>query len=152
MKKIIIIIAVILVVIQFIPYSKPQVQENNPKDIIRNNDMSIEVQNILRTSCYDCHSNESEMPWYSYVAPVSWLVNHDINEGKEHMNFSEWEDLSKLKKAQIIDECVEEIQDGEMPLEIYTLIHRDAVLSKKQKEAFKIWAEDYADALFKKEE
>ena len=149
MKKYLFIALLVIVgIIQFIPSGRPEVIEHNANDFILNNNVPENIQNILRASCYDCHSNESVFPWYSYVAPVSWLVNYDINEGKSHLNFSDWESLSKLKRVQKIDECAEEIIDGEMPMKIYTLMHSEAELSDLQKEEFMLWAETYAESLF----
>ncbi len=88
LRIIIIVIIVILIGIQFVPVSK-----TNPPvtgEIKAPND----VMQILRTSCYDCHSNEVNWPWYSNVAPMSWLVAYDVDEAREHMNFSEWASYS----------------------------------------------------------
>jgi hypothetical protein len=148
MKKLFIFFVLVLLAIQFIPSGKPVVKIENKMDLIKNNDLPPELASILKTSCYDCHSFEPKLPWYSNWAPVSWLVNRDVNKGIEEVNFSEWESLSKLKKAQKIDECIEVIQDGEMPLQIYTVMHKDAILSDAQKEAFVLWADQYAENLF----
>ncbi|RLD69926.1 MAG: cytochrome C, partial [Bacteroidetes bacterium] len=98
--------------------------------------------------CYDCHSNETNYPWYSYVAPVSWLVGKDIREGREELNFSEWESLSKIDKAKHLDNIIDEVSDGDMPMNIYTIIHTDAKLSSEEIEQLANWAEDYAESLF----
>jgi hypothetical protein len=80
---------------------------------------------IARTSCYDCHSNETTWPAYSYVAPMSWLVRHDVDEGREEMNFSEW----GRRSAHAAGKGREVIAEGEMPPSKYTLIHRDTKLT-----------------------
>jgi hypothetical protein len=100
------------------------------------------VNSILRRSCYDCHSNETRWPWYSYVAPVSWLVAHDVEEGREHMNLSEWSKLSENKRASVADEMAEEVEDGEMPLPMYLRAHADAKLSDEDKRILRKWADE----------
>lgn len=87
-----------------------------------------EAEAIARQSCYDCHSNETEYPAYSYVAPMSWLVRSDIETGRSEMNFSEWDPNDN--KA---DDAIEEIQEGSMPLGKYTQIHRGAKLTDEEK-------------------
>lgn len=92
------------------------------------------VQSIFRTSCYDCHSNHTAYPWYSKIAPFSWMLANHIKEGREHLNFSEWGNYSKKDKIELIEECFEEIEEGNMPLKSYLLIHTDAKLSADEKE------------------
>jgi len=87
-----------------------------------------EAEAIARQSCYDCHSNETEYPAYSYVAPMSWLVRSDIETGRSEMNFSEWDPNDN--KA---EDAIEEIQEGSMPLGKYTQIHRGAKLTDEEK-------------------
>lgn len=91
------------------------------------------VQQQLIRSCYDCHSNHTEYPWYSNIAPVSWWIKHHINEGREHLNFSEWGNYTAKKADHKLEECVEMIQEGEMPMSSYTLIHSETKLSEEQK-------------------
>jgi mono/diheme cytochrome c family protein len=86
-----------------------------------------EAEAIARQSCYDCHSNETEWPAYSYVAPMSWLVRSDVETGRDEMNFSEWDPQDN--KA---DDAIEEIEEGSMPLDKYTRIHGDAELTAEE--------------------
>ena len=130
-----IVIILILIGIQFVPVNK-----SNPP-VTGEIKAPAEVMEILRTSCYDCHSNESEWPWYSHIAPVSWLVVDDVNEGREHMNFSEWQSYSEEDKAEDIEEIWEEIHEGEMPLWFYLPLHPDARLSEAQKVTIRKWVE-----------
>ena len=131
----IIIIVLVLIGIQFVPVSK-----TNPP-VTGEIKAPAEVMEILRTSCYDCHSNESKWPWYSNIAPVSWLVVDDVNEGREHLNFSEWQSYSAEDKAEDIEEIWEEIEEEEMPLWFYLPLHPEARLSDAQKETIRKWAE-----------
>lgn len=148
-RKIIYILVALLILIQFIPANLPEVSSDDSKDILKNNPEIPKVTSmILKNSCYDCHSNETHYPWYSYVIPVSYLVRHDVNEGRETINFSNWEDYKKTEKAEILDGISEYVANGEMPMKIYTLIHRDAVLSDDEKEILITWSEQFAESLF----
>ncbi len=90
---------------------------------------SPEAEQIVRTTCYDCHSNEPTYPWYASIAPISWLLNKDINEGRRELNFSE-------QAANQIDgrELIEEVEEGSMPLPIYLTMHPDANLTEAQQQ------------------
>lgn len=99
-----------------------------------------QVMAILNSSCYDCHSNETKWPWYSYVAPVSWLVADDVYEGRRHMNFSLWADYSTKQKNHKRKECGELVEEGEMPLWFYLPLHPDAKLLPKDIEILVAWS------------
>lgn len=150
MKKTILILLLIVVAIQFIPRGLPQVKTDNPGDLIKTAQVPGNIAKILKTSCYDCHSNETKYLWYSYIVPVNFLIKRDVEEGREHLNFSEWAGLKKSKKAKALDEISEEVDEDEMPMGIYTLIHLDAKLSEKDKKALIDWTENYAESLFSK--
>jgi hypothetical protein len=87
---------------------------------------------ILRRACFDCHSNETQWPWYGNIPFVSLLVAHDIADGRKHLNFSEWDSYSPERRRRKMGESLEEIQQGEMPMWIYTLTHGDATLSARE--------------------
>lgn len=148
LKKLILVVLAVFFLIQFIPADLPAVIEVNDKDIITNNSLPDDISILIRETCYDCHSNETVYPWYSYVAPVSFLVSQDIRMGREHLNFSEWESLSKLDKAEVLDDLVEEVAEGEMPLKKYVFLHPRARLSDEDRERFIVWAEDFAEKIF----
>jgi hypothetical protein len=103
-------------------------------------DAPAEVVTIFKHSCYDCHSNETDWRWYSYVAPVSWLTSNDVEDARGHLNFSEWGNLAAHKQAKKTEEIWDEISKDGMPLKIYTLVHPDTKLSGMQKETVKTWA------------
>ncbi|NOX84784.1 MAG: heme-binding domain-containing protein [Chlorobi bacterium] len=148
MKIIFWILIAIFLIIQFIPSGRPEVKKDNPKDLLANNIVPDEIANMLKTSCYDCHSNETVYPWYAYVAPVSWLVSRDIRKGHEKLNFSEWENLNKIKKAEHLDSMSDELESEEMPLPIYLLMHSNAKLTPEQRQTLIDWTGDFADSLF----
>lgn len=98
------------------------------------------VAGLLRRACYDCHSNETVWPWYSRVAPVKFLVVHDVNEGREHVNFSTWDRLDARKRVEALDHVVDEVSEGEMPLGIYLPAHPEARLTDDERAAIVTWA------------
>jgi hypothetical protein len=107
--------------VQLVPYgwshSNPPVTQDAPWP-------DAESAAIARRSCYSCHSNETDWPPYSYVAPMSWLVRYDIEQGRAKLNFSEWD-----RYTGVADDVAEQVEEGTMPLSRYTTIHRDAALS-----------------------
>ena len=102
-------------------------------------DVPVDVQDILQISCYDCHSNNTNYPWYSYLQPTRTFMEWDINKGKKNLNFSEFGNYSKRKQENKLASIAKQIEKGEMPLPIYTLIHRDAILTNAQKETISRW-------------
>lgn len=141
-KKIIIFLIVVLAGIQFI-----RIDKTNPKTEPKNNFFSLsspseEISKTIKTSCFDCHSNETIYPWYSNIAPVSWLLKNHINEGREHLNFSEWGKYSISKKSSLKEDMTEEINSDDMPLSMYTLLHSEAKLSTEQKNTLVNWLKE----------
>ena len=147
-KTIWVVLLVLFVVVQLIPSGRPEVVENNPKDLLLNNEVPEKVENMLRAACYDCHSNESIYPWYAYIAPVSFLVNRDIRVGREELNFSNWETFSKIDKAKLLDKIIQEVEAEEMPMAIYPPLHPEAKLSTEDRKVLTDWAESFAESLF----
>jgi hypothetical protein len=97
------------------------------------------VAATLRRACFDCHSNDTRWPWYSRVAPTSWLVVHDVNEGRGQMNFSHWGEYNEYDRADMLDEACKLATSGRMPLRPYLLMHRDAQLSREDLDALCAW-------------
>lgn len=122
---------VLFLLIQLVPYGK---DHTNPPVTGEPSWDSPRTRDLAKRACFDCHSNETVYPWYSNVAPVSWLVMRDIEEGRGRLNFSEWEAGSK--RAQRANrEVGEVISSGEMPLPIYVLQHPEAKLTEEEKQA-----------------
>jgi hypothetical protein len=142
-KYIILGLIVLFVIIQFIPVDRTN-PNSNMAMMIKAPD---EVMHILEKSCFDCHSNLTEWPFYSYVAPVSWLVASDVAEGREHMNFSAWQSMPVQKQNRQKSEIVEHVMDDEMPLPIYLIMHSDAKLTDEQKQILKGWVEAAVDTV-----
>ncbi len=147
-KKIGIFILVIFVLLQFFPVQKPEITFDNPNDFILNVAVPENISTNLKTTCYDCHSNESKFPWYAKVAPSKWLIFKHINEGREELNFSNWNTFSNDDKAEILDDISIVLMDGEMPLKNYTLLHSEAKLTEDEKEAIINWADELLESLY----
>lgn len=138
-KGILVAIVIALVIIQFIRIDKTNPQSDVKHDYFSTVNAPAEVQMILKESCYDCHSNETNYPWYSNVSPVSWFLKSHINEGREHMNFSEWGLYTAKQKNKLIEESMEEIKENKMPLKSYTLMHPESKLDAEKKEILLNW-------------
>src|SRR5438445_9124859 len=100
-----------------------------------------QVPSILERSCIDCHSERTQYPWYSYVAPVSWLIQSDVAGGRERLNLSRWSEYSQQRRERSLSEIANQVRDGDMPLPQYTLIHRDARLSESDVNAIFQWTQ-----------
>lgn len=138
MKRKIVIVAVVLVVV-FVAIQLVPVDRTNPR-VVADFDGPPDVARVLRTSCYDCHSHETSWPWYSRVAPSSWLVAHDVEEAREHLNFSLWGTYDDKRRGKLADEIWEEVEDGEMPLKVFLIAHPDARLSDAAKATLRDWS------------
>jgi hypothetical protein len=106
---------------------------------------SAEVLQVLRRACYDCHSNQTHWPAYSYVAPAKWLVRHDVREGREHLNFSTWNHYDVEERAEKWEEVAEELDEGKMPPWFYLPLHREARLSEQEMRLLREWARSQAN-------
>lgn len=140
----------IFVLIQFVPNEIPVNSTDLANDLIQTEDVPQQVQLILKKACYDCHSNQTEFPWYTKVAPSSWLVAKDVREGREEMNLSKWSELSKRKKIRALSNIAEEVEKRKMPLEIYTVIHRNAVLTDEEIKTIIDWTNAMSENLLGK--
>ena len=136
--KVLKIIALILLVafvgIQFIPTKRNQSEIIPETDFLLVNNTPKNIGKLLQVSCYDCHSNNTEYPWYNKIQPAAWFLEDHINEGKAELNFSEWDSLSSRRKSSKLKSIISQIKDDEMPLFSYTLVHGDAILSNSEKE------------------
>ena len=120
--------------IQLVP-----VDRSNPP-VTADLDAPPAVAEVLRTSCYDCHSNETRWPWYSRVAPVSWLVAHDVEEARDRLNFSLWGSYEGKRQQRLAEKTWEEVEAGEMPPGMYLLAHADARLSDDDRAVLAAWS------------
>lgn len=95
---------------------------------------------VLNRSCMDCHSSKTAWPWYSYVAPMSWLVENDVRRGRERMNFSDWDQYTFKEREKLLADIGTAVKNHEMPLPQYTLVHRRAKLSDAETDILYQWA------------
>jgi hypothetical protein len=123
MRRVLIAVVVVFILIQLVPLDRGNPPAAAPIEA------PPEVRRVLEASCFDCHSHATRWPWYAWVAPVSFLVVHDVDEAREHLNFSTWEAYPADERRELAEEIVEETREGEMPLPMYTFMHRDARLS-----------------------
>ncbi|GAB3217713.1 heme-binding domain-containing protein [Algoriphagus aestuariicola] len=144
--------AILLLAIQLVPNELPAVESNNPGDLIQSGVVGEDVAVLLKNACYDCHSNESKYPWYSNVAPASWLVAKDVREAREELNFSLWQDYDMMDQLGKLDDIYLEVDEGKMPLGIYTLMHPSAKLDETQRKTIVEWAEATMDVIAEEEE
>jgi hypothetical protein len=132
-KIILLILVVAFVGIQFIPTTRNQNTTVPKTDFVLVNNAPKKISSILQVSCYDCHSNSTNYPWYSSLQPGAWFMEGHINEGKAELNFSEWNTYSNRRKKTKLKSIISQIKDDKMPLTSYTLIHGDAKLSVSDK-------------------
>jgi hypothetical protein len=143
-KKLVLALAAFLIVIQFV-----QPQRTNPpvtpsKALAAHVMVPVEVQTTLMRACGDCHSNQTVWPWYSHVAPLSWMITDDVNEGRRHMNFQDWEAQQSAKQAtdHLIDICKEAREKG-MPPSTYRLTHKSSRLNPQDLGALCSWSQSF---------
>ncbi|MBK9484063.1 MAG: heme-binding domain-containing protein [Chitinophagaceae bacterium] len=135
------------IVIQFIRPAK------NISEGISNNDISkiyavpADVQAILKTSCYDCHSNNTVYPWYANIQPAAWWLADHVKEGKKELNFSEFASYRIGRQYRKLEEINKEVKENEMPLESYLWIHKDSKLSEQQKLTLANWVTTIRDTI-----
>jgi|HubBroStandDraft_5_1064220.scaffolds.fasta_scaffold179689_2 hypothetical protein len=137
-------------VIAFAALQLPQPARTNPPvktDFLKTAAAPPDVAAMFRATCYDCHSDETRWPWYSYAAPMSWQIVDDVNHGRRHVNLSEWPADNPGLMRKKIEDMNDAIDDGDMPLKKYTLIHKDARLTPQQRERLTQWLDAQASAL-----
>jgi len=146
-KIIVIILLVAFVGIQFIPTTRNQSDTVPSTDFMLVNNVPKTIQKKLQVSCYDCHSNNTQYPWYNKIQPAAWFLEDHIKEGKAELNFSEWDSLSNRRKKSKLRSIIKQIENGEMPLGSYTLIHSDATFSETEKQEIIQWVEHLKDSI-----
>ncbi len=125
---------IFIVVIQAFQIEKTNPSSDPSADFLYESVAPEDIGNLIKKTCYDCHSNHSVYPLYSYLNPAGWLVRDHIDEGREHLNFSTWANYELKKKDHKLEECLEEFGEGEMPIQGYTLMHPEADLSAEEKQ------------------
>lgn len=147
-KKITLVIAILLVGLQFVPMEKNESGTTN-FDLAKGYAVPDHVSTILQGACNDCHSNTTTYPWYSKIQPVGFWLNSHTNEGKEHLNFSDFTSLPLRVQNHKFEEIVEMVESKEMPLPSYTYLglHPEAKLTDAQRQQLVDWAKEQMDLL-----
>ena len=147
--KIIVVIGIVtFIVIQFFQPEK-NVGEITQNHIFKQEQLPENVHQILKNGCMDCHSNNTNYPWYNNFAPVSWMLNKHVTEGKHELNFSEWGEMDAYDKIGALEDIRQEVEQKTMPLKSYTAIHREAKLSDEQRAALIAWIDKRGSELVK---
>ena len=137
--RFVLFLVMIVVLIQFYRPEKTNPPADPSKSIVATPQMPPDVRQILGHSCTDCHTNNTSWPKYSYVAPISWLVVNDVNEGRRHVNFSDWDTFSAERQQAKLTQICDEVKDGGMPLRQYTWMHQGTALDQQQRDAVCAW-------------
>jgi hypothetical protein len=141
-KKIAIVLLVALVIAQFFGPEKNEGDITSVAAFMAETNPPANVRKILSESCFDCHSNSTKYPWYDNITPVNFWLNEHINDGKKHLNFSDWSSYSLKKKEHKMDELHEEVEEGEMPLNSYTWTHSEANLTQEEIAEMVAWGKN----------
>lgn len=141
LKKILLVLLAAFIVIQFIHPKKNTAEGPQPNYIGNAYTVPEDVKSILAKACNDCHSNNTVYPWYAKIQPVDWWLTDHVNDGKKHINFDEYTHKSLRYQYHKMEETIEMVKEGEMPLESYTWVHKDAKLTDEEKIKLTGWAE-----------
>lgn len=144
LKLSLITLVALVVAAQVVRPSRTNPPVDPQKEITAHMQVDPAVMATLSRACNDCHSNRTEWPWYSNVAPVSWLVAHDVNDGREELNFSEWGASKEKEPGKLLGKICSEVTDGEMPMATYTLIHPQAKLTREEVQNVCRWTNSIA--------
>ncbi len=146
-KIILMIVLVVFVGIQFIPTKRNQSENTSVSDFMIVYNVPKQIEDKIKVSCYDCHSNNTQYPWYNKVQPLAWLLENHIKEGKADLNFSDYGDYSKRRQKNKLKSIISQIRNDEMPIWSYTIIHNDAKISASNKEIIMEWFQQLKDSL-----
>ena len=140
-KKILLTLLIIFVLIQFIHPAKNKSTADQPYSIAKAHNIPADVQAVLDKACMDCHSNNTRYPWYSKIQPVDWWLTNHINDGKKGLNFDEFTNKSLRFQYNRLGDVIDLVKKNEMPLNSYTWIHKDAILTDAEKNSLINWSE-----------
>ncbi|HEY1341072.1 MAG TPA: heme-binding domain-containing protein, partial [Bryobacteraceae bacterium] len=118
---------------------RPAAKADTP--LLEGAQVTPEARAVIERACRDCHSDATHYPWYAYIAPVSWLINSDVKRGRERLNFSSWKEYSVMRRERRLSDIANQVQDGKMPLGIYTWMHPQAKLSDRDVKAIFDWTQ-----------
>ena len=139
-RKVLLGLLIVLIIIQFIQPSKNNGQAQSSTAITHVVAVPDTVMALLKIACYDCHSDSTRYPWYNHITPVNWWLRNHINEGKRHLNYSQFTGGTYKRKIRRLDETAEQVEKHEMPIGSYLWIHKDARLNDAQRKLIIDWA------------
>ncbi|HET8864353.1 MAG TPA: heme-binding domain-containing protein [Gracilimonas sp.] len=146
-SKILLGLALLLIVLQFFGSDTSVPEYDGSKDFLTIHQPSQEISTIIQSACYDCHSYQTNYPWYSNIVPVSWWLQDHIDEGRDEFNLSLWADYPADRADHKLEEAIELVDAEEMPLPSYTWIHSDARLSDQERRELSAWFTSLRDEL-----
>lgn len=146
-RKIFWLLIIIFIAIQFFHPAKNQSKQVLATDIEKMYPTSAEAHTILAKACYDCHSNNTVYPWYNNIQPVAWWLNNHIEDGKWHVNFSDFGSSPVRWQYKKLESTIKEVKEGGMPLNSYTWIHKNAILTDQEKQTLLNWAQAIRDSI-----
>jgi len=142
LKRTLIATALLLLGIQLVPVDRSNPKVEQSLTLYASLPVPANVKTVFERSCNSCHSNETAWPWYSHVAPVSWVVAQDVHQARSKMNFSEWGTYSAQRQEDKLEEICEQVTKGDMPDHKYAMFHREARVTPPEREAVCQWTED----------
>jgi len=147
LKKILLLLLLGLIIIQFIHPTKNKASGPQANYVGNVYTVPEDVKIILAKACNDCHTNNTNYPWYTRIQPVDWWMDHHVKDGKKHLNFDEYTNRPLRFQYHKMEEIVEMLKEGEMPLNSYTWAHKEAKLIESEKNKLISWAETIRDSL-----
>jgi hypothetical protein len=142
LKRIGIGVAVLVVICQLFPIRRDNPAFNRSHTIEATESLPPAVKAVLGRSCLNCHSSQTSWPWYSYVAPVSWMISGDVHDARKAMNLSDWGNYPAKKREEKLEEICEQVTNGDMPDRKYALFHRSSRITPQERDAVCQWTED----------
>ena len=140
-------LAIVFALIQLKPVDRSNPPFEKEQDMIHVLAPPVEVEQLLRQACYDCHSNQTHYPWYARVAPVSWMIERNVNLGREEVNFSNWASYRSSRAMHKLEESYKQVKHDHMPVLAYTWMHPQARLSDVEKNKLLNWLENKANEM-----
>ncbi len=141
----------IIIIFVFVQFFQPEKNQNNDSEniIFKHEQIPDSVQQILKNSCFDCHTNSTNYLWYHKISPVSWMINKHIIEGKKELNFSDWGKLDNYDKIGALEDIRQELEQKTMPLKQYVWMHKEAKLTDEDRAAVIAWIDKKGNELVK---
>jgi hypothetical protein len=141
LRRLLMLLLIVFIVIQFFRPKKNISEGPQPHNIATAYPVPEDVKAILAKACNDCHSNNTRYPWYNNIQPVAWWLNNHVQDGKKELNYDEFTTYRPRKQYARLEQTKKLVDKGEMPLDSYTWIHKDAILTDQEKQALYSWVE-----------